>query len=364
MSLWEILVLGVVRLNLNVDYDRLHHMANYDQKLRGILGVHPISGDWILGKAYKIQTIKDNVSLLDEETLVAINLLVVSAGHNLKKKEEKKIGKIVLQLKTDSFAVESKIHFPTDFNLVWDSIRKCLDLLEQLGKSRIIPGFRKIRFWRKKSYSSYRKAAEVHRKKGNNYQPRLKDATAKYLERGNQVLKRVKIVVTELREKVDLKEKVLLDLVEYFYDWGLKLSNLLHRRVILGEKIPHSEKVFSIFEPHTEWLQKGKAGNKVELGHNVSITTDQWGLIVDWEVVEKLSDKQLTIGLGNRLEQNYGEDYELDRISFDRGYYSLLGEKSLQKKFRLVVMPKPWEENSKARRSRDDDRVCEISPKS
>ena len=79
----------------------------------------------------------------------------------------------------------------------------------------------------------------------------------------------------------------------------------------------------------------------MELGHNVSITTDQWNFILDWEVVEKQADKQLTIDLGERLKKNYGLDYDLYRISFDRGYYSLLGEKALEKTFTTVVMPKP-----------------------
>lgn len=89
MALWEILVLGVVRLSLNVDYDRLHYMSNYDEKLRGILGVNRISGDWKVRKEYKLQTIKDNVCLLDEETIKEINLLIISAGHQLKKKRKK-----------------------------------------------------------------------------------------------------------------------------------------------------------------------------------------------------------------------------------------------------------------------------------
>lgn len=90
LSLWEILVLGALRLNLNMDYDRLHDTANYHQKVRGILGVHSITADWDLGKEYKLQTIKDNVSLLDEETMAAINRLVIEAGHVLKKKRRTK----------------------------------------------------------------------------------------------------------------------------------------------------------------------------------------------------------------------------------------------------------------------------------
>jgi len=89
MSLWEILVLGVIRLNLNYDYDALLDQANNHRLIRGILGV---DGKAVFeqGKSYKLQTLKDNVSLLDEETISAISLIVVKAGHQLKKKKRRK----------------------------------------------------------------------------------------------------------------------------------------------------------------------------------------------------------------------------------------------------------------------------------
>lgn len=341
MSLWEILVLGVVRLNLNMDYDRLHYISNSDQKLRGILGVHSITPDWDLGKEYKLQTLKDNVRLVDEELIKQINELVVGSGHELKKKEERLVGDIKLRLKTDSFAVESNIHFPTDLNLLWDSLRKCFDVLEKLGKEGKVPGFGKLHFWKKEVYKSYRWASNIHRKKGKNYTERLQSSTGLYLKNTVKVLVRIKNAVAALRKKGDLMQEIMLDILEKFYDWGLKHEGLVRRRIMNGEKIPHGEKVFSIFEPHTEWLQKGKAGNKVELGHNVSVTTDQWEFVVDWEVVEKQSDKQLTVALGKRLSGRFDSAYSLESISFDRGYYSLLGEKSLKKTFDRVVMPKP-----------------------
>lgn len=241
-------------------------------------------------------------------------------------------------MKTDSFAVESNIHFPTDLNLLWDSLRKCFDLL---GSFDSVPGFRKLEFWKKKVFGTYRTASNIHRKKGKHYQDRLQKATKKYLKNASKVLLRVKNGIASLRGKVTDIEEIMLDLVQEFYDWGIKHEDLVRRRILLGEKIPHGEKVFSIFEPHVEWLQKGKPGNKVELGHNVSVTTDQWGFIVDWEVVEKQADKQLTVALGKRLEEQFKTGYRLKSISFDRGYYSMLGEKSLQKIFECVVMPKP-----------------------
>lgn len=86
MALWEILVLGAVRLTLDADYDRLEHIANYDKLVRDLLGVTTF-GEQL--KRYRLQTLKDNVTLLDESLLLQINELVVSSGHQLVKKKKK-----------------------------------------------------------------------------------------------------------------------------------------------------------------------------------------------------------------------------------------------------------------------------------
>ena len=90
MSLWEILVLGAVRLNLDTDYDTLHDLSNNHDMLRGIMGVHKLTFDWSEKKYYPLQTIKDNVILLDEQTLTKISQIVVEAGHKLKKKRKRR----------------------------------------------------------------------------------------------------------------------------------------------------------------------------------------------------------------------------------------------------------------------------------
>jgi len=86
MSLWEIFVMGVVRLGMDLDYDSLEDLVNNHKSLRGILGV---AMEWSFNttKLYHIQTMKDNVALLDDELLGKINLRVVQAGHNLVKKK-------------------------------------------------------------------------------------------------------------------------------------------------------------------------------------------------------------------------------------------------------------------------------------
>jgi len=89
MDLWQILVLATVRHTLNTNWDRLEHIANHDNLIRKILGVHTSNfGEDDYEFAY--QTIIDNVSLIDEQMLFTINEIVVKHGQVLLKKKLKK----------------------------------------------------------------------------------------------------------------------------------------------------------------------------------------------------------------------------------------------------------------------------------
>lgn len=344
MSLWEILVFGAVKLNLDIDYDFLHDYANNHEALRGILGVH--RSDYRRGQQYELQTLKDNVHLLDEATIMQINEIIVKGAHGLIKKKEG-VEVLRLDLKADSFVVESNIHFPTDLNLLWDSGRKCLDEIEGLKELGVSLGmFRQSRRWRSKLKSAYRRSSEIHRKKGQNYQVRLEASVKAYLSVCNQIAQRTKsakaVAAKHLREKeasipVYQRTKDLM----YYEQMLLKHIDLVERRILKGEQIPHSEKVFSIFEPHVEWNNKGKAKG-VELGHNTLIVTDQHHFILHHEVYEKQVDKQRTISIGNTIAQTFtAADYELGSISFDRNFYSKLAKQSLDQQFDRVLLPKP-----------------------
>mgnify|MGYP006883084066 FL=1 len=86
LSLWKILVMGTLRLNLNWDYDRLLEMVNNHRTIREMLG-HGLHDE---DEPYKLQTLKDNVRLLTPELLDQINQLVVGAGHLVLKKKRRK----------------------------------------------------------------------------------------------------------------------------------------------------------------------------------------------------------------------------------------------------------------------------------
>ncbi len=87
MGLWEILVLGVMRQGLNTNYDRIHYLANVDTSMRTVMGVETASS--LDKKKYGLTTIKDNLALLDEQTIQEINDIVINYGHRVLKKKRK-----------------------------------------------------------------------------------------------------------------------------------------------------------------------------------------------------------------------------------------------------------------------------------
>ncbi|MCP3660293.1 MAG: ISNCY family transposase, partial [Bacteroidetes bacterium] len=167
---WEIFVLAQTRLCMNLGYDELHHSANYDTLLRGIMGVH--QKDFSEGKKYSYQNIYDNLSLLDDDLLKGINEIIVKVGHEIFKKKSPD-----LSLKTDSFVVETNTHFPTDYGLLWDCIRKCIDIIEKLG----LPKWRKSKDWRKKLKNLNREIGRISGNGGKNKTERLINSAKLYL---------------------------------------------------------------------------------------------------------------------------------------------------------------------------------------
>ena len=235
----------------------------------------------------------------------------------------------------------SNVHFPTDMNLLWDSIHKSLSLLNKLQSKVKMGGWRKSKYIERKLKASYRETSEIHRKKGGNYQERLKVSASNYLILSKKVSEKIKKSMIEAAAKTTENiDKQLDELACYVSMLDLHVD-LLERRVIKGETIPHSEKIFSIYERHVEWLSKGKLNMPVTIGHNVVITTDQYQFIVDYAVYEKTTDKTAANSIGERIAAHYGSEYDLESLSFDRGFYSILVKKALEKIFRKVIMPKP-----------------------
>ncbi len=146
----------------------------------------------------------------------------------------------------------------------------------------------------------------------------------------------------------ELKERDLLLIgnIKYFMTDAVRQIDQIERRVIQGEKIPHEEKVFSIFQRHTEWIVKGKAGVPVELGVRVCVLEDQYQFILYHMVMEKQTDDQVAVPM---VEETKNRFENLDSCSFDRGFHSPDNQRELGEKLNVVALKRKGKLSGKAR---------------
>jgi IS5 family transposase len=341
MDLWHILVLAVVRHACNTNWDTLETAANYNELVRRVMGVHATAFIEDEKIEFFYQSILDNVSLVDETLLKEINQLVVDAGHKLFKKKEGE----ALQLKTDSYVLETNVHFPTDLNLLWDSLRKCLDTIGDLQKITFFKGWRKIKNIRKMLKSLFRGTShKVFRGKNEDQK---KQYVKQYLHQARMLEAKATELIKQPPVAVGKEELLiaLIEMLEKYKNYVTKFTDQVERRLLKGEVIPAEEKVFSIFEAHTEWITKGKVSKKVELGHLLLITTDQYHFIVDYKVMENQRDPSQVSGLSERIKKNF-PGKKIYSHSFDKGFFSKDNLATLQDAaIEQVILPKKGRHN-------------------
>jgi len=331
MNLWQIFVLAELRLCRNLSYEDLVDLANNHRAFRILMGVE--NGYGYEQITFTYQNIYDNVSQLDEQMVVELNAIVLDFGQRkvFKKKEEG-----LSHLKTDSYVIESNVHFPTDYNLSWDCARKCLDYVSKITvKKGDTTGWRKINNWRKWIKSLMREVGRASGGGGKNKEQRVKDAAEKYLKKINLLHKKITAFIQQTPAMDAESFVIIVQLIE-FNRLMLKHIDLIERRLLKGEKIPHHEKMFSIFEQYTEWINKGKSNPSVELGKIIMITTDQNNLIVDYQILENQRDRDVVVDLSKRVLPQIS----VASWSFDKGYYTKENKEFLSQQVPNLVMPK------------------------
>lgn len=334
MTQWQILVLGVLRLGLNADYDRIQELANEHRTLRQMLG----HSGWADEKYYNLQTIKDNLRLFTPEILDQLNRVIVQAGHQALKKspEEGIVGRC------DSFVVETDVHFPTDINLLLDAIRKVIEICAEVSKVNNLAGWRQHRYHQRIFKRQYRKVQSLKHStskdasKEQRKEQEIKEAHRAYLALAQGYLSRAEQTCQQLKAH-DFLNMVRLIVLNNFIEHARRQIDQIDRRMLQGERIPHDEKVFSLFQPHTEWISKGKAGVPVELGLRVCIMEDQDRFILHHRVMAKISDEQVAFAMVGETKQKFPA---LRAVSMDKGFHSQANQEVLKSRLECVVLPK------------------------
>ena len=348
MNCWEILVLASVRLGCNMNFDQLEDLATNHKKLRQVMMI----SNWD-DKGFSRSSIHGNLYALKPETIQKISAKIVDIGHTLCDEPLKRV-------RGDSFVVQKNIHHPTDTNLLYDGCRKALELSNKLSEYFDIPGMRKHAYLKKEIKKVLRVILKTASSRRKDHDEKLKSLYREMIEKALFIREKAISILSALHQKSITNEIVILPKwdgirseLQYFIAGIDYIIDLASRRMLEGETIPNHDKVFSLFEPDTELINRGKQPNPVEFGHRVFVVQDNAGFIIHHSVLDQgFTDEKIVFEVMNNLQGLY--DGEIRAASFDKGFWSPNNFSNLSRIIDLVVLPKKG-------KHKDADRARESS---
>lgn len=254
---------------------------------------------------------------LTPQTLKAINEMVVQAAVALGLEDGAK-------LRVDTTVVETDIHHPTDNTLLWDVVRVVTRLIGRLAKALEL---RRIKGFRDRRRSARRRMYEIQRMTTRQRHDRQAATYRALIGIAEEVVAGAR---TALDKTSKLRGKDLLaamtidalrDQIAHYCDLGERVIDQARRRVLDGEQVPNAEKIYSIFEPHTDLIKRGKVRTPVEFGHKVFLAESAAGLITQYEVLRGNPPDEVHVAFSlQRHRQSFGRAPQL--YGSDRGFFS------------------------------------------
>jgi len=335
MDYWQILVLGSVRLGCNFTYDHLQDLAENHHRLRAIMGL----SEWDDKTVFSWRTVRNNICLLKPSTIDAISQIIVAEGHVI-------APAAIETVRADSFVMETNIHYPTESSLIRDGLRKILEICQQLSMAHGLSGWRQHQHLWKSVKQLARKIDRIAMKKGPDYSAKLKEPYRKLLQNAQRLIERARQVCLDLSLPPATPEDVFgPNTLQAFIARTEQVMDTARRRVLLGESVPNSDKLFSIFEPHTQLYKRGKAGEPVQFGRQVLVFEDAAGFIVRGKLMKRDEcDSGVAIAETKSLQSQF--DNRIQRLSFDRGFHSPENQQQLDEIIPHLCLPKPGAKQS------------------
>src|SRR6201987_1902993 len=254
---------------------------------------------------------------LSPQTLKAVNDLLIKAAVDVGVEEGTK-------LRVDTTVVQTDIHHPTDNTLLWDTVRVVTRLVGRLAKALET---RRFKGFHDRRRSARRRMQEIQRM---TTRQRHDQQTGKYRE----LITIAEEVVDDARTVLEKTSKMraedvlaaiasdkIREEIKHYCDLGSKVIDQARRRVLNGEQVPNAEKIYSIFEPHTDLIKRGKVQTPIEFGHKVFLAESARGLITQYEVLDgnPIDEQHVVISLV-RHRQTFGDVPKL--YGSDRGFFS------------------------------------------
>ena len=300
MTADQVVRAAIVKQMLNFTYKELAFHIVDSNSLRRFMRIG------IADKGFKKSVLNKNVKALSPQTWEAINAQLVQYA------DDEKIEK-GRQVRIDCTVVESNIHEPTDSSLLWDSVRVLTRLLYRAKEDfglRISFQDHTRRAKRRLLGIMNSRSKKVRKSKYND----LIKVTNKSIGYAQRAIEAIDKVASISHGLVALR----LDLNQYS-QLATRVVDQTQRRVLLGEDVPASDKVVSLFETHSDIIVKDR--RDTFFGHKVCLTGGASNLIVDCLIVDgNPADSSLTVDMLDRQKELYGR-YPL-KVALDGGFAS------------------------------------------
>jgi IS5 family transposase len=294
----------------------------------------------------------DSGSMMDYTTLDKLKNMISAATW---KKVNRELAKHAVReelitgesLRLDTTAVETNIHWPTDSSLLWDTYRVLARLIEQarqLDTSAV--GNKRLRLKQVKKLAS--NIARLASNKSPSSRKKVRRLYRQLIEAVEGIFCWSISVGEGLQEGRrqqrydiigDATAQALIAEMEHYRELGHRVVDQARRRVLDGEQVPNEDKLFSIFEPHTELLKRGKQGKPIEFGHMIQIHQVAGKFITDFNVFEKRPNEKTLLEPALKSHKQLFGDHP-DRLTADKGYYEGELLEKLEKEVGIVAIAK------------------------
>jgi transposase, IS5 family len=334
MDYWPILVLAAVRLGCNLNYDKLQNLAEEHRTLRAIMGVN----GWDRDHTFDWRLLRDNISLVSPDTIEWINHRIVAEGHRL-------VPTAMETVRADSFVLETNIHYPTDSSLIGDGLRIMVRTAVRLANLLGVSGWRQHHHLISLVKQHLRLINRIAKSKGRDYKTRLQEAYRILLDEADRIWARalnllepdlISITPSAFEKRVArLRAKLLEDL-----NRTIHVCDVARRRVLKGETIANDEKLFSLFEPETQLINRGKVPNPIEFGHRVLVVEDGAGFVCHYAILPHgVDDRSVAVETMKQVQERLNG--QVRSASFDRGFHSPENQIALTELVLHPCLPKP-----------------------
>ena len=281
-SIEQIIRAGIYKELKGLDYRELEYHQEDSRIAALFIKIDPL-------RPYSFQLYQKYISRIKpkklSEVLVELNKIAINEGlEDLEK------------IRQDTTTIETNIHHPTNNSLIWDCIRKSNDHLSKLSGE--VNGL---------SYRNYTKGAKKTYFKINNTSSKDKKVRlfVKQLQVFTKCINQVSNVIKKKDICVSIEAMAYIYLLEDLLPVMKQVYDISFRKEVQGEKVPSSEKIFSIFERHTDIIVKGS--RDIIFGHKINLTSGKSNLILDCYMERgNPADTKLYAPTLDRVIENYG----------------------------------------------------------